>query len=148
MTDRTNHRVEEFSSTAEPIDEFGTAGHGDGQFELPSGIGVSASGVVSVVDTGNNRIEQFAEPSEPVFTVDTPPLSATTGVEYDYGFHAGGVPAPTYSLSGAPVWLAIENGYVNGTPPSGTPSFSYSVVATSSSGSVRVGPFSVTVSSP
>jgi DNA-binding beta-propeller fold protein YncE len=149
VTDRGNNRVEEFSSTAEPIDQFGKLGHGNGQLDMPTGIGISAAGILSVVDTGNKRIEQFAEPTKPVFTVDSPPLTDAPLTTYSYSFHATGEPTPTYSISGAPAWLEMDSsGYMSGTPPSGTTSFTYSVIATDSSGSTRTGPFTVAVTTP
>ena len=38
---------------------WGTFGSGVGQFNDPSGVAVSASGIVYVVDSGNNRIQTF-----------------------------------------------------------------------------------------
>ena len=84
----------------------------------------------------------------PAFTLDTPPTSGTVGQGYAYSFAATGVPDPTYSLStGAPSWLALDaaSGALTGTPPTGTTSFSYSVIATNSVGSATAGPFTVTV---
>ncbi len=149
VTDRENNRVEEFSSTAEPIDQFGTVGHGNGQFDDPTGIGISAAGILSVSDTDNKRIEQLAEPTKAVFTIDSPPLTDAPLTAYTYSFHATGEPAPTYSLSGAPSWLEMDSsGYMSGTPPAGATSFTYSVVATNSSGNTTVGPFTVSVTTP
>ncbi len=58
--------------------------------------------------------------------------------------------------AGAPGWLSIaaihcggpDCGVVDGTPPLGTTSFSYSVVATNSLSSTVAGPFTVSVSPP
>jgi hypothetical protein len=87
----------------------------------------------------------------PSFTLDTPPSTGTAGHGYDYTFAATGVPTPGYTLApGAPAWLSIDaaSGALSGTPPSGTATFSYSVIATNSVGSATAGPFSVAVSSP
>jgi uncharacterized repeat protein (TIGR01451 family) len=87
----------------------------------------------------------------PAFTLEAPPLTGTVGEGYAYTFAADGVPAPAFSLAaGAPSWLAIDatSGAVSGTPPAGTTSFSYSVVATNDVGSATAGPFAVSVSSP
>ncbi|HLK02588.1 MAG TPA: Ig-like domain repeat protein, partial [Streptosporangiaceae bacterium] len=84
----------------------------------------------------------------PVFTTDSPPLTATAGGSYSYAFAASGTPAPTYSLTGAPPWLAINptSGQVTGTvPTSATGSFFYSVTATNTAGSTTVGPFVVSL---
>ncbi len=39
--------------------QFGKSGTGSGQFKEPSGIAVNASGDTYVLDTGNNRIQEF-----------------------------------------------------------------------------------------
>jgi hypothetical protein len=87
----------------------------------------------------------------PAFTADTPSLGATVGAAYSYSFAASGYPAPTYSLAaGAPSWLTINStsGALSGTVPPATTSFSYSVIATNSSGTATAGPFTVTVPKP
>jgi uncharacterized repeat protein (TIGR01451 family) len=84
----------------------------------------------------------------PAFTVDSPPPTATAGQPYTYTFVASGVPAPVLALAaGAPSWLTIDptTGALSGTPPTGTTSFAYSVVATNVAGSATAGPFAVTV---
>jgi RHS repeat-associated protein len=40
---------------------FGSEGSSNGQFKAPGGVAVDASGNVWVADTGNNRIEKFAQ---------------------------------------------------------------------------------------
>ena len=85
----------------------------------------------------------------PAFTLDTPPTVGTVGQEYAYTFAASGVPTPTYSLaSGAPPWLTLDptSGALTGVPPTGTTSFTYSVVATNGAGTATAGPFAVAVS--
>ena len=85
----------------------------------------------------------------PVFTADSPPTTAQSGQGYAYIFVADGLPAPTYSLApGAPSWLTVDatTGSVSGTPPTGTTTFAYSVIATNSVGSAGAGPFTVPVS--
>jgi hypothetical protein len=86
----------------------------------------------------------------PTFTVDTPPLTAAVGAKYSYTFTATGNPTPTYALSaGAPSFLSIDatTGTVSGTPPTGTTSFAYSVVASNGTlPNATAGPFSVNVS--
>jgi hypothetical protein len=85
----------------------------------------------------------------PVFTADSPSLTATAGSVYSYTFAASGSPAPTFALSGAPSWLSITaaTGVLSGTIPAGTTTFSYTVTATNSAGSVP-GSFTVAVSQP
>jgi YD repeat-containing protein len=80
VTDSGNNRVEELSSEGKFVAAFGfgvgtgeskyeictsacragIAGSGGGQFNNPVGVTVSASGVLWVVDRGNNRIEKFS----------------------------------------------------------------------------------------
>jgi hypothetical protein len=84
----------------------------------------------------------------PAFTVDAPPTTATAGQAYTYSFAASGVPAPAFALApGAPSWLTIDSttGALSGTPPTGTTSFAYSVLATNGGGNATAGPFAVTV---
>jgi hypothetical protein len=84
----------------------------------------------------------------PVFTVDTPPATATAGQLYGYPFVASGTPAPAYALtSGSPGWMSIDTatGTIAGTVPPGITSFSYSVTATNTAGTATAGPFTVTV---
>jgi Domain of unknown function DUF11/Putative Ig domain len=86
----------------------------------------------------------------PQFTTASPPLTATQGVQYSYAFGATGVPAPTFALAaGAPSWLSVgaASGVVSGTPPSGTTSFTYTVVASNGvMPNATAGPFVVVVS--
>ena len=84
----------------------------------------------------------------PAFTADSPPTTVTAGSAYSYDFTASGTPAPTFSLgAGAPSWLSIAatTGQLTGIPPAGTTSFTYSVTASNSAGSVTAGPFTVEV---
>ncbi len=93
--------------------------------------------------TGTIAVEQA-----PAFTADTPPTNGTEGQPYAYLFAASGAPTPTFALAAAaPAWLALDpaSGALSGTPPAGTTSFSYSVVATNAVGGVTAGPFDVAV---
>lgn len=83
----------------------------------------------------------------PVFRVDYPPLRVYQGSGYSYRFFASGVPAPRYSLSGAPSWLSINDrsGQVYGTVPLGTRWFSYAVTAANPAGTTTTRTFFVTV---
>ncbi len=94
-------------------------------------------------------VAPLSTPTAPVLYRTSPPLTASSGKTYGYTFAATGFPDPTYSLTGAPGWLTIasDTGAVSGTPPSGTTSFSYSVVAEDGVGSpATAGPFNVSVS--
>ena len=89
-------------------------------------------------------------PTGPVFTTDSPPQTVPSGSVYAGDFGASGVPAPAYAMApGSPAWLSIEpsfSGIVSGTPPSGTTSFTYSVIASNGvDPNATAGPFTVTV---
>ena len=80
VTDSTNDRVQEFSSSGAFVRAWGfgvsnekaefevctssckagISGSGSGQFSDPLGIAVDGSGNVWVVDSGNNRVEEFS----------------------------------------------------------------------------------------
>jgi uncharacterized repeat protein (TIGR01451 family) len=108
---------------------------------------VIASNGVSPDATAGPYVVAVNEP--PAFTAAAPPLTATVGVAYSYAFAASGTPSPTFSLDGgAPAWLSIgtTTGTVAGTPPTGTTSFTYSVIASNGlSPDATAGPFTVTV---
>ncbi len=103
----------------------------------------SATYAAAATVTASITVDQIA-----AFTLDSPPTTATVGRTYSYAFAASGVPAPTYTLApGAPSWLSIDSttGSLTGTPPVGTTSFTYSVVASNGIGDPTAGPFAVTV---
>lgn len=86
--------------------------------------------------------------SAPSWTADTPPLTATANTPYGYQFVATGTPAPTYALTTTSTWLSINaaTGQVSGiVPPGATGTFSYSVTASNSSGTITAGPITVSI---
>ena len=61
VADTTNQRIEKLDTDGNYLDEWGSAGTGDGQVSGPAGIAVNhLSGNVYVADTGNNRIQEFS----------------------------------------------------------------------------------------
>jgi tripartite motif-containing protein 71 len=54
-----NERIEKFSPTGEPLAHWGTSGKGPGQFNKPFCLALDRKGNVFVVDSGNNRIQEF-----------------------------------------------------------------------------------------
>ncbi len=60
IADTGNSRVDEFSSTGEYINAFGTEGSAEGQFKKPQGIAVDSKGDIWVADTGNDRVEELS----------------------------------------------------------------------------------------
>ena len=93
----------------------------------------TVSGLVVTKGATTMTSVKLVEGRAPTFTVDSPPTTATVGELYQYTFGAGGQPTTmVYSLAqGAPSWLSINagTGTVSGTPPSGTGTFSYQVIA-------------------
>jgi hypothetical protein len=63
VTDWVANRVQEFSPSGAFIAAFGSAGHGNGQFSFPLAVAVSAADDVYVVDTGNNRVQEWVPSS-------------------------------------------------------------------------------------
>jgi hypothetical protein len=75
----------------------------------------------------------FVPGTAPQWTSASPPPVARSGL-YGARFSASGDPTPSYRLVGAPSWLHVRSsglgaGYLYGVAPSGTASFSYSVMA-------------------
>ncbi len=65
VTDYSNNRVQEFSSTGQFIATYGSAGSGHGQFTGPSGIALNQStGNVYIGDCGGTRIEELNSAGE------------------------------------------------------------------------------------
>ncbi len=61
LADNLNARVQKFSADGAYLDQFGSAGSGDGEFNLPQGVAVDpVSQDVYVADTDNNRIQRFS----------------------------------------------------------------------------------------
>lgn len=58
-TDTMTHRVQKFTAEGRFLLQWGSEGHGKGQFRLPRGIAVDAQGQVYVVDTFNYRVQKF-----------------------------------------------------------------------------------------
>jgi len=56
--------IKKFSVDGELVDEWGSEGSGNGQFDFPQGIGVDRRGFVYVADTWNNRIQKFTPDGE------------------------------------------------------------------------------------
>ena len=85
VSDQANNRIDELSSTGVFIKTFGwgvgkgskaefeictkeckagTAGSGNGQFDVVAGVTIDSSGNVWVADYGNNRVQEFNEKGE------------------------------------------------------------------------------------
>jgi hypothetical protein len=128
--------------------------NGDGTATLTGTASTGTGGTYSLTLTATSGLLPAAvQPftltvdEAPLFTVDTPPLTATSGDLYAYHFAASGTPAPTYALTAAPSWLTINasTGTVSGRVPRRATSFSYAVTASNSVGHATAGPFPVKV---
>jgi uncharacterized repeat protein (TIGR01451 family) len=119
-------------------------------------VSLVAPGMCTVVadQAGDDRyapaprvLQFFSVLQAPSFAPASPAVTVNAGSLYTASFTATGTPTPTLALaSGAPSWLSIgADGTVAGTPPSGTTSFTFSLVASSPAGDASVGPFTVTV---
>jgi hypothetical protein len=111
-------------------------------------VDASQAGLAGQYAAAPQVSQVIAVDQAPKFVLHTPRLSAAGRHSYGYAFTAGGLPAPTYALAaGAPSWLKISRtlGTVSGTVPASTKSFRYSVTATSSTGHVTAGPFTVKI---
>ena len=51
---------EKFTTSGEFLVEWGQFGTGDGEFDAPEGVELDDAGTVYVVDSGNDRVQQFA----------------------------------------------------------------------------------------
>lgn len=93
----------------------------------------------STFSTSSSAAYAAAVGTAPSWTASSPSLSAQPRGYYDYTFAAKGVPAPTYSLQNAPIWLNVDqtSGHVFGWLPSTVRSFGYTVVASNAVGSVK-----------
>jgi hypothetical protein len=120
-------------------------------FNGPGSCQVDANQAGGGVYTAAPQVSQTITVDQtPAFVADTPPLTAAVGQEYSYTFTASGSPTPAYTLApGAPSWLAFDasTGTVDGVPPKGTTSFSYTVTATNPGGTATAGPYKVSVTS-
>ena len=98
VADTENNRVEEFNSSGEYMNKWGTVGGSAGQFKKPEGIAIDKEGHVWVADTGNNRIEAFTSAGTFIQTDETTefafPLKAPTALLFGQSCVAG----PFYAL--------------------------------------------------
>ena len=125
VVDPTNNRVQKFRPIGTFITKWGTAGSGNGQFTLPSGVAISSADEVYVVDSGNSRVERFHETdtSAPDTTIDSGP-SGTTNANVSF----------TFSSSESPL---LGSSSASSTRPSGRPAAPRSHTRTSPRAPIR-----------
>jgi tetratricopeptide (TPR) repeat protein/sugar lactone lactonase YvrE len=61
VLDRKKMQVVKLDDSGNPVVTFGAAGSGNGQFDDPSDIAISSSGIIFVADSGNHRIQAFSD---------------------------------------------------------------------------------------
>jgi len=59
VVDNSNHRIQKFTGTGTYLTQWGSLGHGDGQFNQPFGVTTDVAGNVYVADQNNHRIQKF-----------------------------------------------------------------------------------------
>jgi DNA-binding beta-propeller fold protein YncE len=59
VVDHHNNRIQKFTRDGKFLLKWGEKGEGDGQFNLPWGIGLDSAGQVYVADWHNNRVQKF-----------------------------------------------------------------------------------------
>ncbi len=59
VSDYENHRIEKFNPKGEFVDKWGSAGAGESEFNMPSGLAVWDKRVY-IADSGNSRVQVFA----------------------------------------------------------------------------------------
>ena len=59
VSDSLNHRVQRYTPQGEFLSQWGNAGDGDGEFNMPWGLASDADGNVYVADWRNDRIQKF-----------------------------------------------------------------------------------------
>lgn len=113
-----NARVVEYSADGKKVGEWGTAGTGPGQFNLPHSIQIDAAGVVYVADRENGRVQRFDQAG--TF------LGEWTGYGKTFGLAADGAfmwlsTQPRQQPNLSPGWLlkvATSTGAIAGWVPS------------------------------
>ncbi len=81
VVDQGNNRVEKFDTQGNFVLAFGTAGTGNGQFDLPTSVAVDASGNVWVGDYWNLRVEKFDSNGNYLLQFAT--INHPTGIAFD-----------------------------------------------------------------
>ena len=59
VADRGNDRIQEFNSSGSYLNQWGSYGSANGDFDTPGSVAVDSSGNVYVADTGNHRVQKF-----------------------------------------------------------------------------------------
>jgi DNA-binding beta-propeller fold protein YncE len=60
IVDSGNNRIQKFTKDGQFLAKWGSAGSGDGEFNMPWGIDLDAQGDVYIADWRNDRIQKFS----------------------------------------------------------------------------------------
>jgi DNA-binding beta-propeller fold protein YncE len=60
VVDGGNNRIQKFTKDGRFLAKWGTAGSGDGEFQMPWGIALDRQGQVYIADWRNDRIQKFS----------------------------------------------------------------------------------------
>jgi RHS repeat-associated protein len=98
VADSADNRIEGFGPKGEYLTQFGSLGSGEGQFNHPTGVAVGAEGRLYLVDTGNDRVQEYQEnpkASGPSVAAPAPPAAGSSSiwtVEYQVPLSGSGAP--------------------------------------------------------
>jgi DNA-binding beta-propeller fold protein YncE len=71
VSDTLNNRILRFATDGTLLAKWGSAGSGDGEFNMPWGLGVDADDNVYVADWRNDRVQKFTPDGEYLATFGT-----------------------------------------------------------------------------
>ncbi len=95
IEDTGNNRTQIFSPTGVFLAAFGSKGSEHGQFSEPQGVAFAASGNPDVLDTGNDRVEQYQHTYSTNDPAPAPPSvgeNAVTTIDYQVPVSGSGAP--------------------------------------------------------
>jgi YD repeat-containing protein len=101
VADTLHNRIQEFNEKGEYLQQFGSAGAGNGQFAEPSGVYVDSKGDVWVADTHNARVQEFNEKLAYVKQIDFAKASQE-------------LPRDVAGETNGDVWISVSKGEASG----------------------------------
>jgi streptogramin lyase len=123
LADYSNNMVRVFTSDGTMVDEFGSAGNGNGQFNGVIGLAIGPDGSVYVSDEGNGRIQRFGDPitsvsetpaSDAVMKVAAVPSPARGPVVITYSLARAAEVRVTVADAGGRILASLANGRASG----------------------------------
>jgi prepilin-type N-terminal cleavage/methylation domain-containing protein len=107
ITDYGNNNVQEYSADGTRLLQFGTQGSGNGQFNVPVGIAIDASGNIWVADQGNARVEKFSSTGTYLSQFGT---QGSGNGQFSHPYAYGGIEGIAIDASGN-LWITDEGNY-------------------------------------